>query len=356
MVVSSLEWPTGHIAYWLFLLINVNDTKRVSESSLVSFPALEGTWRAMNSTLTAVLSVGNTEHMCWMSHCQGSPSLMGDPSLRVRNSQSPRDWLPHACDERRDDQSRSCTSTCRARRARVPPASLDLEDMRLRYDAYHGSTRLPPGSTITGEPIQHEQAVQGGTRLRRMEMRLKEKSNFQQHEQGLAELRSNRITHMTPRLPGVVRQAQAPIKKAVLGDEDSGEEDDEEEENEQSPQYFQGFEDEDEEREGVGPGPEPPQIVPSLYELEPEETPRYWQELSGDGKRNENKTIKMRQLKARAKAGDKEALRELQEMVMASLMTELDSEPEEAPRTSRSEASRRAVYTEYSPPPRSGAR
>ena len=187
-------------------------------------------------------------------------------------------------------------------------------------------------------------------------MRLKEKSNFQQHEQGLAELRSNRITHMTPRLPGVVRQAQAPIKKAVLGDEDSGEEDDEEEENEQSPQYFQGFEDEDEEREGVGPGPEPPQIVPSLYELEPEETPRYWQELSGDGKRNENKTIKMRQLKARAKAGDKEALRELQEMVMASLMTELDSEPEEAPRTSRSEASRRAVYTEYSPPPRSGAR
>ena len=75
-------------------------------------------------------------------------------------------------------------------------------------------------------------------------------------------------------MPGVVRQAQAPIKKAALGDEGSGEKDDEEDETERSPPYFQGFEDEDEEREGVGPGPEPPRIVPSRYELEPEETPR----------------------------------------------------------------------------------
>ena len=94
-----------------------------------------------------------------------------------------------------------------------------------------------------------------------------------------------------------MRQAQAPIKKAVLGDEDSGEEDDDEEVNERSPQYFQGFEDEDEERKGVGPGPEPPRIVPSLYQLEPEETPRYWQQFSDDGKRSENKTTAMRQLK-----------------------------------------------------------
>ena len=37
--------------------IHGNDTKRVSKPSLVSFPACEGTWRAMNSTstLTAVL-------------------------------------------------------------------------------------------------------------------------------------------------------------------------------------------------------------------------------------------------------------------------------------------------------------
>jgi hypothetical protein len=47
----------------MWLLINVSDTKRVSNSSLVSFPALEGTWRPMNSTLTAMLSVGNTEHV-----------------------------------------------------------------------------------------------------------------------------------------------------------------------------------------------------------------------------------------------------------------------------------------------------
>jgi hypothetical protein len=64
----------------------------------------------------------------------------------------------------------------------------------------------------------------------------------------------------------------------------------------------------------------------------------------------------MRQLKARAKAGDIDALQELQEMVMASLMTELESEPEEDPRTSRSEASRRTVYAEYSPLPRSSVR
>jgi hypothetical protein len=43
-----------------------------------------------------------------------------------------------------------------------PSGTLDLDDQRLRYDAYHGSTGLPPGSTSTGEPIQHEQAVQGG--------------------------------------------------------------------------------------------------------------------------------------------------------------------------------------------------
>ena len=51
------DYCTSH-----WLLISGNDTKRVSKSSLVSFRALEGTWRPMNSTLTAVLSVGNTQH------------------------------------------------------------------------------------------------------------------------------------------------------------------------------------------------------------------------------------------------------------------------------------------------------
>ena len=31
---------------------------------MVTFPAREGTWRAMNSTLTAMLSVDNTQHVC----------------------------------------------------------------------------------------------------------------------------------------------------------------------------------------------------------------------------------------------------------------------------------------------------
>jgi hypothetical protein len=51
---------------------------------------------------------------------------------------------------------------------------------------------------------------------------------------------------MTPRMLGVVRQAQAPIKGTALGDEGSGGEDDDEEETERSPHFFQGFEDEDE--------------------------------------------------------------------------------------------------------------
>ena len=42
-------------------------------------------------------------------------------------------------------------------------------------------------------------------------------------------------------------------------------------------------------------------------------------------------------------------------MVMSALMSEIDSEPEEEPRTSRSVASRRS-YADYSPPPRSSAR
>ena len=166
-----------------------------------------------------------------MSHCRGSPCLVtlvpvcGTPVLT---------GIPHASGgTKRPEQSRSCTSTCRTLGTVAHRSlSLDLDDMRLRYNAYHGSTGFPPGSTSAGQPIQHEQAVQGGTRLRKTELRLKDKLSFQQHEQGLGALRSNWITHMTPRIPGVVRQAQAPIKKAALGDEGSGEEDEEEEETE----------------------------------------------------------------------------------------------------------------------------
>jgi hypothetical protein len=93
--------------------------------------------------------------------------------------------------------------------------------------------------------------------------------------------------------------------------------------------------------------------VPSQYELEPEKTPRYWQQSSGDGKQNANKMSAMRQLEARGKAGEKDALEELQAMVMASLLSEMDSEPEDELRTSRLEASRRAAYAKHSPPPRS---
>ena len=43
-------------------------------------------------------------------------------------------------------------------------------------------------------------------------------------------------------------------------------------------------------------------------------------------------------------------------MAMSALMSEIDDEPEEEPVECRSGASRRATYSEYSPPPRSGAR
>jgi hypothetical protein len=120
-----------------------------------------------------------------------------------------------------------------------PPGYLDLDDQRLGYDTYHGSTGVPPGSTSAGEPIRHEQAVQDGPRLRRAETRDKEKSRLRQHEQGLGALRSMRITHMAPRIQqGLGRQVQAPIKKPAFGDEDDGENEDDEEVREQSPQYF----------------------------------------------------------------------------------------------------------------------
>jgi hypothetical protein len=37
--------------------------KSVKKGSCATFPACEGTWRAMNSTLTAVLSPGRTQHV-----------------------------------------------------------------------------------------------------------------------------------------------------------------------------------------------------------------------------------------------------------------------------------------------------
>jgi hypothetical protein len=53
---------TSGSARLLWLLIHGNDTKRVSKSSLVSSPRLSvrvPAWRAMNSTLTAVLDSGS---------------------------------------------------------------------------------------------------------------------------------------------------------------------------------------------------------------------------------------------------------------------------------------------------------
>ena len=126
---------------------------------------------------------------------------------------------------------------------RVPPAHLDLDDTRLRYDTYHGSTGLPPGSKSAGEPIQHEQAVQGEIGMRKAENRVNEKSRNQQHDQGLGASRSSRITHMTPKMhQGLARQVNAPIKRTGFGEADNVESDDEEEVHERSPQYFQGFE------------------------------------------------------------------------------------------------------------------
>ena len=123
---------------------------------------------------------------CWMSHCRGSPSLVtlvrvcsgmripgqvcayldpivGSAHAYLTKCQRPESIVHEHMADRED---------------RVPSVTLDLDDMRLRYDAYHGSTRLPPGSTSTGEPIQHEQAVQGGTRLRKTEMRPKAMVEF----------------------------------------------------------------------------------------------------------------------------------------------------------------------------------
>ena len=131
---------------------------------------------SMMQACCKVSNVRKSAWRCWMSHCPGSPCLV--TLVPVCGIQSPRDWDP-ACipwDEE-TDQSRSSRAHARPYRGGRPLGTLDLDDQRLRYDAYHGSTGLPPGSTSAGEPIQHEQAVQGGKRLRKTEMRAKEKSS-----------------------------------------------------------------------------------------------------------------------------------------------------------------------------------
>ena len=71
-----------------------------------------------------------------MSHCQGSPRLVtlvsvcGIPSL-------PRETgIPHAWAGRRDRPESIVHEHMSGQEGRVPPVTLDLEDMRLRYDAY----------------------------------------------------------------------------------------------------------------------------------------------------------------------------------------------------------------------------
>ena len=241
---------------------------------------------------------------------------------------------------------------------RAPQSLLDLEDTGVRYDTYHGSTGLPPGSKSAGEPIQHEQAVQGELGMRKAENRDIEKSRNQQHDQGLGALRSSRITHMTPKVTqGLARQVNAPVKRTGLGEAENVDSDEEQEVHERSPQYFQGFERLAEEHEGVGQRPEPQRITPRRYEREPEDTPKYWQSFSDTGLKKTSKERAMSQLKAKAKAGDQEALLELQALVMSTLMSEMDEESEEEPVESRSGSSRRGAYSEYSPPaPRSSTR
>mgnify|MGYP007078255737 CR=1 FL=1 len=52
----------------------------------------------------------------------------------------------------------------------------------------------------------------------------------------------------------------------------------------------------------------------------------------------------------------REAMEKLQAMVMSALMSEMENEPEEEPGTSRSGASRRSAYAEYSLPSCSSVR
>ena len=97
---------------------------------------------------------------------------------------------------------------------------------------------LQGARALGGEPIQHEQAVQGELGMRKAENRVIEKSRNQQHDQGLGALRSSRITHMTPKMhQGLARQVNAPIKRTGFGEADNVESDDEEEVHERSPQY-----------------------------------------------------------------------------------------------------------------------
>ena len=145
-----------------------------------------------------------------MSHCRGSPSLV--TLVQVCAYLDPIVGSAHAYLRRHQRPESTEREHMSGQEGSAPQSLLDLEDTRVRYDTYHGSTGLPPGSKSAGEPIQHEQAVQGELGMRKAENRVIEKSRNQQHDQGLGALRSSRITHMTPKVTqGLARQVNAPV-------------------------------------------------------------------------------------------------------------------------------------------------
>jgi hypothetical protein len=100
------------------LLIHGNDTKSVSKASLVSFPACEGTWRAMNSTLTN-RDVKCRSYTACVSLCD--LSISQSPNLRYSSAR----YTLTGCDTAGTGQHRLIRSAP-SRPADVPVAQNDL--------------------------------------------------------------------------------------------------------------------------------------------------------------------------------------------------------------------------------------
>ena len=79
--------------YRRLLIIGSGTKKSVTKRSCVTFPACEGTWRPMNSTLTAVSSLGRTQHdTACASLCD--LSISQSPNLRSSSAMYPH-WVRH---------------------------------------------------------------------------------------------------------------------------------------------------------------------------------------------------------------------------------------------------------------------
>ena len=138
------------------------DTKTVSKSALVSFPACEGTWRAMSSTLFAMLGPGRTQHI---HPC--APTKTASPLTGVLHLPSPLT----GCDTAGAGQHcliRSAPSRhpdIAVARNDLPPSLATAGPGPVAHSALRSMTSPSPSVTVMIRPAADETTIRDGRPL-----------------------------------------------------------------------------------------------------------------------------------------------------------------------------------------------